>query len=71
LPEDVVRYAYAWSLANVEYIVQSNGMGDMERILERIGAGSSAEEAVKSVLRDDYPELMQRTADYLKKNYGR
>ena len=71
LPDDVVRYAYAWSLANVEYIVQSGGMGDVERILDRIGAGSSAEEAVKSVLRDDYPELMQGTSEYLKKSYGR
>jgi hypothetical protein len=26
---------------------------------------------VKSVLRDDYPELMQGTSEYLKKNYGR
>ena len=71
LPDDVVRYAYAWSLANVEYIVQSGGMGDVERILDRIGAGSSAEEALKSVLRDDYPELMQGTSEYLKKSYGR
>jgi tetratricopeptide (TPR) repeat protein len=71
LPDDVVRYAYAWSLANVEYIVQTDGMGDMERILDRIGAGGSTEEAVKSVLRDDYPELMQSTSDYLKKSCGR
>jgi tetratricopeptide (TPR) repeat protein len=71
LPEEVVRYAYAWSLANVEYIVQTDGMGDMERILDRIGSGNSTEEAVKSVLRDDYPELMQGTAEYLKKNYTR
>jgi tetratricopeptide (TPR) repeat protein len=71
LPEGVVRYAYAWSLANMEYIVQTGGMGDVQRILDRIGAGSSAEEAVKSVLRDDYPELMQGTSEYLKKNYGR
>jgi tetratricopeptide (TPR) repeat protein len=71
LPEGVVRYAYAWSLANMEYIVQTGGMGDVQRILDRISVGSSAEEAVKSVLRDDYPELMQGTAEYLKKNYGR
>jgi hypothetical protein len=71
LPEGVVRYAYAWSLANIEYIVQTDGMGDVQRILDRISAGSSTEEALKSVLRDDYPELMQGTAEYLKKNYGR
>ena len=35
---DGARYAYAWALANIEYIVQANGMGDIERILDRIGA---------------------------------
>jgi len=71
LSGDVARYAYAWSLANVEYIVQTQGMGDMERILDRIAAGSQTESAVKEVLRDDYGDLMKATAEYLKKNYGR
>jgi hypothetical protein len=71
LSEDVARYAYAWSLANVEYIVEKQGMGDVERILDRIAVGSETEAALKEVLRDDYGELMQSTADYLKKSYGR
>src|SRR5271169_906396 len=33
LPADIARYAYAWALANVEYIVETQGMGDVERIL--------------------------------------
>lgn len=64
-------YAYAWALANVEEIVQSSGMGDIVRILDAVGAGQSAEAAVRSVLRDDYGDLMQATAEYLKKNYVR
>jgi tetratricopeptide (TPR) repeat protein len=68
---DTARYAYAWALANTEYIVQTDGMGDMERILDRIGAGMPTEAALKEVLHSDYDDLMQSTADYLKKTYGR
>jgi tetratricopeptide (TPR) repeat protein len=70
LPGDMAHYAYAWALANVEYVVQTQGMGDIERILDRLGAGSSAEQALRDVLHDDYSDLMQATAEYLKKNYG-
>src|SRR5258708_26109641 len=68
---DTARYAYAWSLANIEYIVQSGGMSDIDRILDRIGAGMAAEVALKEVLHSDYNDLMQSTAEYLRKTYGR
>jgi tetratricopeptide (TPR) repeat protein len=68
---DTARYAYAWALANVEYIVQSGGMSDMERILDRIGAGMATEAALREVLHSDYNDLMQSTAEYLQKTYGR
>jgi tetratricopeptide (TPR) repeat protein len=68
---DTARYAYAWALANVEYIVQADGMGDVERILDRIGAGMATEAALKEVLHSDYNDVMQSTAEYLRKNYGR
>src|SRR5271165_2167110 len=71
LSGDVARYAYAWSLANVEYIVQTEGMSDMERILDRFAAGSATEAALQEVLHDDYGDLMRATEEYLKKNYGR
>ena len=71
LPGDVARYTYAWALANVEYIVQTQGMGDIERILDRLGSGSATEAALREVLHDDYGDLMQSTAEYLKKSYGR
>jgi tetratricopeptide (TPR) repeat protein len=64
-------YAYAWALANIEYIIQTGGMGDVERILERIGAGISTEAAVREVVRSDYNDLTQSTAEYLRKNYVR
>jgi tetratricopeptide (TPR) repeat protein len=68
---DAAGYAYAWSLANVEYIVQTGGMGDIERILDRIGEGMSTEAAVREVTRSDYHDLMQSTAEYLTKTYGK
>jgi tetratricopeptide (TPR) repeat protein len=71
MPGDVARYAYAWALANVEYIVETQGMEDVERILDRIAAGESTESALREVLHDDYGDLMRSTAEYLKKRYGR
>jgi tetratricopeptide (TPR) repeat protein len=70
LQSDAAGYAYAWALANIEYIVQTDGMGDMERILDRIGSGSSTEAALREVLHSDYNDLMQSTAEYLRKTYG-
>jgi tetratricopeptide (TPR) repeat protein len=69
LSGDSAAYAYAWALANVEYIVQSGGMGDIERILDRLAQGESTEAALRSVLHSDYNDLMQSTAEYLRKNY--
>jgi hypothetical protein len=66
---EVVSYAYAWALANIEYIVQVEGMTGVERILDRLAAGSTTEAAVREVLRSDYSDLMESTAQYLRKTY--
>jgi hypothetical protein len=71
LPGPMATYAYAWALANVEYIVQTQGMGDIERILDRLGTGTLTEQALREVLHDNYGDLAQATAEYLKKSYGR
>src|SRR5712691_133340 len=68
---NTAHYSYAWSLANVEYIVQADGMGDVERILDRIGAGMATEVALREVLHSDYEDLMKSTAEYLRKTYVR
>jgi hypothetical protein len=69
LPADVARTAYAWSLAVVETIVNEDGMDNVGRILDRLAAQSSAEDAVHAVLRDSYADLMQSTVLYLRKAY--
>jgi tetratricopeptide (TPR) repeat protein len=71
LPSDRAGYAYQWALANIEFIIETSGMGDIERILDRIGSGSSTEEALRAVLHSDYNDLMQSTAEYLHKTYAR
>lgn len=69
LPNDSAGYAYAWALASVEYIVQSGGMSDIQRILDRIAAGEATESALRSVLHENYQDLMDATAEYLRKAY--
>jgi tetratricopeptide (TPR) repeat protein len=69
LPGNGAAYAYAWSLAAVEYLVQANGMSDIERILERLTTEPSPEAALRSVLRTTYAELEAETIKYLKKSY--
>jgi tetratricopeptide (TPR) repeat protein len=70
LSGEIATYAYAWALANTERIVQVDGMGDVERILNHIAAGSSTESAIQEVLHSNYDDLMLSTASYLKKTYG-
>jgi tetratricopeptide (TPR) repeat protein len=69
LPRDAAANAYAWSLAVVEGMVTENGVEDLERILEHLAAGSTAEDACRAVLHEDYSELMLATAQYLHKAY--
>jgi len=66
-----VDFAYAWSLATIEAIAATNGIGDVVRILDHIAAGETTETAVQNVLRQNYEELTEFTADYLRKRYGR
>src|SRR4029077_9914161 len=46
--------AYAESLAAVSYINDSYGIGDLQRILERLGQGSSVEAALRATIHSDY-----------------
>jgi tetratricopeptide (TPR) repeat protein len=64
-------FAYAWSLAVVESIVQSGGITDISRLLDRIATSNSTEAALRETLRCDYAELAQQTVDYLRHAYLR
>jgi tetratricopeptide (TPR) repeat protein len=62
--------AYAWALANLEYIIQSGGMSDVDRILDRLAAGEAPEAALKDVTQRDYVELTHDIVQYLRGKYG-
>jgi tetratricopeptide (TPR) repeat protein len=69
LNSDQAAYAYEWALANIESMIEADGMGDIERILDRIGSGQPTEAALREVLHSDYAEVSQSTNDYLRKTY--
>jgi hypothetical protein len=58
-------------LANIEYIIDADGMADIERILEHISAGQPTEVALREVLHSDYADVSQSTNAFLLRNYVR
>lgn len=67
---DEASVAYAESLAAVEYIRTTYGMGDLARLLQRLGDGQSAESALRSTIHGGYAEMEREITNYLKKTYG-
>jgi len=62
--------AYDESLAAVQYISETYGTSDLQRILERIGQGSSAEAALRSTIHSSYGDLEAEVARFLVSKYG-
>jgi hypothetical protein len=62
--------AYAESLAAVSYINDTYGMSDIQRILQRLGEGSSTEAALRATVHSDYGQLESELAKYLSDKYG-
>lgn len=62
--------AYEESLATVQYISDTYGMSDLQRILERLGQGSSTEAALRATIHSDYGSLEGEVAKYLSGKYG-
>ncbi len=62
--------AYEESLAAVEYISDTYGMSDLQRILERLGQGSSTEAALRTTIHSDYGQLEAEVGKYLAGKYG-
>lgn len=70
LPDGAAQLAYYEGLAGVEYIRDTYGMGDVQRLLQRIGEGASTESALRSTIHGGYSDLEESIADYLKRKYG-
>ncbi len=62
--------AYAESLAAVSYIIDTYGMSDVQRILQRMGEGTSTEAALRATIHSDYGQLQSDLAGYLARRYG-
>ncbi|MGA7335397.1 MAG: peptidase MA family metallohydrolase, partial [Candidatus Sulfotelmatobacter sp.] len=62
--------AYAESLAAVSYINDSYGMGDIQRILQRLSEGRSTEAALRATIHSDYGQLESELGKYLSDKYG-
>jgi hypothetical protein len=71
LPNNLAGFAYAWSLAVVESMIQTGGVGDLSRLLDRIATSPSTEAAVRETLHSDYSDLEQQAITYLKREYLR
>jgi tetratricopeptide (TPR) repeat protein len=63
--------AYAESLAAVTYINDSYGIGDVQRILQRLNEGSSTEAALRATIHSDYGQLESEVGKYLADKYGK
>ena len=62
--------AYAESLAAAQYINETYGMSDLQRILQELGRGSSTEAALRAILHSGYGDLEGELAKYLTSKYG-
>ncbi len=62
--------AYDESLATVQFIRDSYGISDLQRILRRLGEGNSTEAALRATIHDDYGQLQGEVRKYLIGKYG-
>lgn len=71
LSGDSAAFAYAWSLAAVESIIDAGGTSDISRLLDRVANAPSTEAALEDTLHEDYSDLSRQTIEYLQRRYAR
>ena len=62
--------AYDESLAAVQYIDDTYGISELQRILRRLSEGSSTEAALRATIHSDYGQLQTEVGKYLADKYG-
>jgi len=70
LPAGQVPTAYAQSLAGVEYLNQTFGMGEIRQLLKGMPSSPDFSSLLQTELRLTYPAFEQDVASYLSKRYG-
>ncbi len=71
LSNDSAAFAYAWSLAAIEAIVDAGGITDVSRLLDAVANAPSTEIALEQSLHENYADLAAETVQYLQRQYGR
>jgi hypothetical protein len=61
--------AYDESLAAVQFIIDTQGASDLQRILQRLAQGNSTEAALRATIHDDYGQLQTEVGKYLSSKY--
>jgi tetratricopeptide (TPR) repeat protein len=62
--------AYDESLAAIQFIDETYGTSELQRILQRLAVGSSTEAALRTTIHSDYGELQTEVGRYLAEKYG-
>ena len=62
--------AYDESLAAVQFISDTHGMSNIQRLLQRLGEGNSTEASLRATIHDDYGQLQNEVSRYLISKYG-
>jgi predicted negative regulator of RcsB-dependent stress response len=69
LSGSAASFAYAYSLAAVESIIEAGGISDISRLLDRIATAQSMDAALRDALHSSYSDLDQQTITYLRHEY--
>jgi tetratricopeptide (TPR) repeat protein len=70
LPANAAELAYAKSLAALEYLRDTQGQGEIRRLLKAMPANPDLNSLLQNELRLDYPAFEQEVATYVEKRYG-
>jgi hypothetical protein len=70
LPTDEVGLAYAKSLAALEYLRDTLGMGEVRRLLKALPGNTDINSLLQDEIRLNYPAFEQEVANYIVKRYG-
>jgi tetratricopeptide (TPR) repeat protein len=70
LPPELVGLVYGKSLAALEYLRDTYGMGEIRRLLRAISSNPDLNSLLQDELRLSYPALEQEVANYIAKRYG-
>jgi len=70
LPAQMAGMAYAKSLAAVEYMRDTFGMGEIRRLLKGLAGNPNFNSLLEEELRLNYPAFEQEVASYVEKRYG-